>query len=336
MAVRNFLKSSGIAALAAGLALAALPSAASARPDSEGGEGHGRFGRGNAQTEQQSAPQQSARQSGGGEWRGRGDGGQRAQAAPPAVVQQAPRSERSWQGRGEGGGGWQGRRSGEVAQSAPVIRNSPPQQRSEAPRGEWQGRNRSYVDPGRVDTGRNTVRDTRGDTVRDSGRDVRRDTGRNWRDGDNNRTQETRRSDSYRGDRDGNRWQNNNRNDSYRSNNNYRDGSRQSYGDNHRRWNNDWRRDNRYNWYSYRSHNRDTFRIGSYYSPYRNYSYRRLGIGFSLDALFFGSRYWIADPWRYRLPEVYGPYRWVRYYDDVLLVDIYSGEVVDVIYDFFW
>ena len=23
-------------------------------------------------------------------------------------------------------------------------------------------------------------------------------------------------------------------------------------------------------------------------------------------------------------------------YDDVLLVDIYSGEVVDVIYDFFW
>ena len=31
-----------------------------------------------------------------------------------------------------------------------------------------------------------------------------------------------------------------------------------------------------------------------------------------------------------------GPYRWVRYYDDALLVDIYSGEVVDVIYDFFW
>ena len=55
-----------------------------------------------------------------------------------------------------------------------------------------------------------------------------------------------------------------------------------------------------------------------------------------LGNLFFGSRYWINDPWRYRLPEVYGPYRWVRYYDDVLLVDIYSGEVVDVIYDFFW
>jgi len=26
----------------------------------------------------------------------------------------------------------------------------------------------------------------------------------------------------------------------------------------------------------------------------------------------------------------------VRYYDDVLLVDIYTGEVVDEIRDFFW
>ena len=61
-----------------------------------------------------------------------------------------------------------------------------------------------------------------------------------------------------------------------------------------------------------------------------------LSIGFFLDNVFFGSRYWINDPWTYRLPEVYGPYRWVRYYDDVVLVNIYTGEVVDVIHDFFW
>ena len=72
------------------------------------------------------------------------------------------------------------------------------------------------------------------------------------------------------------------------------------------------------------------------YVPYRNWSYRRISVGFTLGSLFYGSRYWINDPWRYRLPEVYGPYRWVRYYDDVLLVDMYSGQVVDVIYDFFW
>ena len=46
--------------------------------------------------------------------------------------------------------------------------------------------------------------------------------------------------------------------------------------------------------------------------------------------------YWLDDPWQYRLPPVYGPYRWVRYYDDALLVDIYSGQVVDVIDNFFW
>jgi hypothetical protein len=97
-----------------------------------------------------------------------------------------------------------------------------------------------------------------------------------------------------------------------------------------------WRSNNRYDWQRYRYSNRSAYHIGRYYSPYRNYSYRRLSIGFGLDSLFYSSRYWINDPFYYRLPEVYGPYRWVRYYDDALLVDIYTGEVVDVIYDFFW
>ena len=74
----------------------------------------------------------------------------------------------------------------------------------------------------------------------------------------------------------------------------------------------------------------------AYYSPYRNHRYTRFSIGFSLGSLFYSNRYWINDPWQYRLPEVYGPYRWVRYYDDALLVNIYTGEVVDVIYSFFW
>ncbi|MFM2301596.1 MAG: hypothetical protein RLZZ84_1332, partial [Pseudomonadota bacterium] len=61
-----------------------------------------------------------------------------------------------------------------------------------------------------------------------------------------------------------------------------------------------------------------------------------LSIGSLLNALFFGDRYWINDPREYRLPDVYGPYRWVRYYDDAVLVDIYTGRVADTIYDFFW
>ncbi|MDP3676183.1 MAG: RcnB family protein [Novosphingobium sp.] len=116
----------------------------------------------------------------------------------------------------------------------------------------------------------------------------------------------------------------------------YRSGFKNAHRDN-RRWDrHDWRRDTRYNWSGYRNQHRDIFRAGRYYSPYSNYRYSQLSIGFFLDSGFYGNRYWINDPWQYRLPQVYGPYRWVRYYDDVLLVDIYSGEVVDVIHNFFW
>lgn len=97
-----------------------------------------------------------------------------------------------------------------------------------------------------------------------------------------------------------------------------------------------WRNDRRYDWYRYRQANRNIFQLGRYYAPVYNYRYSRIGLGFHLGRSFYTDRYWINDPWRYRLPQVYGPYRWVRYYDDVLLVDIRSGQVVDVIYDFFW
>ena len=46
--------------------------------------------------------------------------------------------------------------------------------------------------------------------------------------------------------------------------------------------------------------------------------------------------FWLNDPWQYRLPPAYGPYRWVRYCNDALLVNIYTGQVVDVIHGFFW
>ncbi|MEO1731078.1 MAG: RcnB family protein [Pseudomonadota bacterium] len=82
--------------------------------------------------------------------------------------------------------------------------------------------------------------------------------------------------------------------------------------------------------------NRNIYRLGRYYAPYRGHYYNRVRIGFFLDTLFFQPRYFINDPWAYRLPPVHGPYQWVRYYDDVLMVDIYTGEVVDVIHDFFW
>lgn len=115
-----------------------------------------------------------------------------------------------------------------------------------------------------------------------------------------------------------------------------RDRERRWSGSDYRRWDRDWRRDTRYDWRSYRNTHRHYYRLERYTPPYRHYGYSRLSIGFVLDSLFFGRDYWISDPWQYRLPQVYGPYRWVRYYDDVLLVNIHNGEVVDAIHDFFW
>lgn len=102
-------------------------------------------------------------------------------------------------------------------------------------------------------------------------------------------------------------------------------------------WDRGWRNDNRYNWQDYRNNYRDQYRTSRYYNPYGyNYGYRRFSIGIYLDSLFYSNRYWIENPYRYRLPTAPYGYRWVRYYNDVLLVDVRSGYVVDVINDFFW
>ena len=157
-------------------------------------------------------------------------------------------------------------------------------------------------------------------------RDIYRDQ-RNWRD--------QRDQSRYRDQRSWDQSRYRDQRQAYRNGyGRYYDGRRWN---DYRVWNrSDWRRNQRYDWLRYRAANRSLFSIGRYYSPYRDHRYSRISIGFTLGSGFYSNRYYINDPWRYRLPEVYDPYRWVRYYDDVLLVDIYSGEVVDVIYDFFW
>lgn len=106
---------------------------------------------------------------------------------------------------------------------------------------------------------------------------------------------------------------------------------------NERGWNNDWRRDQRYNWQDYRRYNSGYYHLGAYYNPYGyGYDYYPYGVGAYLDDMFFGEEYWINNPYDYRLPPADGPYRWVRYYNDVIMVDIRNGRVVDVIRNFFW
>ncbi len=113
-----------------------------------------------------------------------------------------------------------------------------------------------------------------------------------------------------------------------------RDGWRRDRDGDHR-WTGDWRRDRRYDWRGYRTRYGSLYRVGRYYDPY-GWGYRRFSVGLSLWPSYYGSNYWLNDPWQYRLPPAYGPYRWVRYFDDALLVNVYTGTVVDVVHNFFW
>ena len=102
-------------------------------------------------------------------------------------------------------------------------------------------------------------------------------------------------------------------------------------------WNRGWRNDSRYDWSRNRQVNRSAYRLPRYYAPSGwGQGYRRFSPGVSLSSILFSRNYWIDDPYAYRLPEAYGPYRWVRYYDDALLVDVRSGQVVDTVYDIFF
>lgn len=100
-------------------------------------------------------------------------------------------------------------------------------------------------------------------------------------------------------------------------------------------WRGDWRNDRRYDWRDYRNRHRSTFRIGVYFDPF-GWNYRRYNVGWRLWPSYYSSRYWINDPWMYRLPYAPPGYRWIRYYDDAILIDTWTGQVEDVIYNFFW
>jgi len=108
-----------------------------------------------------------------------------------------------------------------------------------------------------------------------------------------------------------------------------------SYRRNTVQWSTNWRHNDRYDWRRWRDRHRSSFHIGVYYDPF-GWNYRPYQIGWRLWPSYYSSRYWINDPWQYRLPYSPPGYIWVRYWDDAILVDRWSGEVVDVIHNFFW
>lgn len=91
-----------------------------------------------------------------------------------------------------------------------------------------------------------------------------------------------------------------------------------------------WGRDD---WRGYRNSNRGLYARGDWRAPFR---YNNFRVGGRIAPAYFGSRYYISDPWRYRLPAARGYSRWVRHYNDVLLIDTRRGIVLDVYRNFFF
>ena len=106
----------------------------------------------------------------------------------------------------------------------------------------------------------------------------------------------------------------------------YRDDRRDAIRDNDRNWGrNDWRQ--------YRNTNRDIYRGNGWQS---NYRYQQFRPGLRIGTGYYSPRYYVNDYSRYRLPRPGYNQRWVRHYNDVLLIDTRRGIVIDVIRNLYW
>jgi Ni/Co efflux regulator RcnB len=81
---------------------------------------------------------------------------------------------------------------------------------------------------------------------------------------------------------------------------------------------------------------RQRFFLGYYYLPFA-YAPRVWVIGDWLPSPYlYDGRYFVDDYWRFDLYDPPYGCRWVRVRSDALLIDIGTGEVLDVVYDLYW
>ena len=112
----------------------------------------------------------------------------------------------------------------------------------------------------------------------------------------------------------------------------YRYGDRRDVRDARRDYR-DSRQEYREDWRDYRRSHASVYHRGNWHAPFR---YQRFVVGHRIRPYYYGPRYVIANPGYYRLPPAFGATRWVRHYDDALLIDIRTGIVRDVIRGFYW
>jgi Ni/Co efflux regulator RcnB len=96
----------------------------------------------------------------------------------------------------------------------------------------------------------------------------------------------------------------------------------------------EWRQDNREDWQRWRDSHRNDYRRGNWTAPFR---YRRFNTGVIVPRSYWGTRYYVNNWSAYRLPRpAYGYYRYVRHFDDLLLINTRNGRVIRVYHDFYW
>ncbi len=77
-----------------------------------------------------------------------------------------------------------------------------------------------------------------------------------------------------------------------------------------------------------------TYRVGPYHPP-GGWSYRRFAYGQVFPRAYWGADYFLADYWLFGLEVPPVGYEWVRNGPDALLINIDSGEILQVEYGVF-
>jgi Ni/Co efflux regulator RcnB len=146
---------------------------------------------------------------------------------------------------------------------------------------------------------------------------------------DRNDRRDNDRHDNNRRDNDrNNNWNSNDRHGNDRHDNNNWRGDNNRHG-NHGSWSGRFDRRNVTAQHHYR------YRGDRWRWP-RGYSYQRWAFGMTLPSIFWASNYWINDYYYYGLGAPPPGTVWVRYGDDAVLIDRYSGEILEVVYDQFY
>lgn len=95
------------------------------------------------------------------------------------------------------------------------------------------------------------------------------------------------------------------------------------------------RRELREDWRDYRRAHRQVYHRPAYRGP-RGYVYRPVAVGHRFAPAYYGRRFWVDNYATYRLPRPGAHQRWIRYGNDIVLVNMRTGRVVTVYNGFFW